>query len=145
MAAAPPATVKRYHAYQGSFSRRTTVRQIEDFLCSRIGVKSEDLRLWFFRDEASMYLMEDSTATLEDSGFRDEDAILVEVRNTSEGTWPEEICQLANASNGVGSGGLDRRLSTMRSTTQVAGTECLPFCVATLVVYIPLLRMQLVI
>ena len=44
-------SVKRYHAYQAAFSRRTTVRQIEQFLCGRIGVKNEDLRLWSFRDE----------------------------------------------------------------------------------------------
>ena len=83
--------------------------------------QSEDLRLWFFRDEPSMYLLEDGSSSLEECGFRDEDAILAEVRNTSEGTWPEEISSVfANAGPG-GNGGLDRRLSTMRSTTQGAG------------------------
>ena len=66
MATPSVATVKRYHAYQGAFSRRTAIRQIEDFLCSRIGVKAEDLRLWHFRDEASMFLLEaDGSLTLE--------------------------------------------------------------------------------
>ena len=69
-----------------------------------------------------MYLLEDGSSSLEECGFRDEDAILAEVRNTSEGTWPEEISSVFAGTGASGiNGGLDRRLSTMRSTTQVAG------------------------
>ena len=40
---------KRYHAYNASFSRRTTVRQISEFLSQRLHVKMEDMRLWNFK------------------------------------------------------------------------------------------------
>jgi ubiquitin carboxyl-terminal hydrolase 6/32 len=46
----PPAT-KRYHAYNGAFSRRTTVKQIQEFLAQRLHIKMEDMRLWHFKDE----------------------------------------------------------------------------------------------
>ena len=43
------AQTKRYHAYNASFSRRTTVRQISEFLSQRLHVKREDMRLWNFK------------------------------------------------------------------------------------------------
>ena len=42
-------TTKRYHAYNASFSRRTSVRQISEFLSQRLHVKREDMRLWNFK------------------------------------------------------------------------------------------------
>ena len=45
----PPTVTRRYHAYQAAFSRRTAVGQIDDFLCGRLHVKHEDLRLWLYR------------------------------------------------------------------------------------------------
>ena len=69
-----------------------------------------------------MFLLEDGWVTLEDAGFRDEDSILVEVRHSTEGTWPEEISSVfASATGTPSAGGADRRMSTMRSSTQVAG------------------------
>ena len=69
-----------------------------------------------------MFLLEDGGVTLEDTGFRDEDSILVEVRHNTEGTWPEEISSVfASATGTSNAGGADRRMSTMRSSTQVAG------------------------
>ena len=104
--------IRRYHAYQGAFSRRTTIRKIEEFLSQRLGVKSEDMRLWFFKDDSNMSLLEDGSLVLEDAGFNDEDSILVEVRNSAEGTWPEEISSLCN----------ERRLNNaQRSSSQVKG------------------------
>lgn len=44
-----PSTMRRYHAYQCGFSRRTTVKQINDFLSTRLHIKMEDMRLWLFR------------------------------------------------------------------------------------------------
>ena len=38
---APPTTTRRYHAHQASFSRRTTVGQIEEFLCQKFSTKLE--------------------------------------------------------------------------------------------------------
>jgi hypothetical protein len=63
--------------FQAAFSRRTTVRQIEEFLSTRLHVNKEDMRLWFFRDETNMRLLENDCITLEDAGFRDEDSLLV--------------------------------------------------------------------
>ena len=40
---APPTTTRRYHAHQASFSRRTTVGQIEEFLCQKFSTKLEVL------------------------------------------------------------------------------------------------------
>ena len=98
-----PTTTRRYHAYQAAFSRRTTIHQIADFLCSRLHIKQEDLRLWYFRDENEMHLLENDNLALEDAGFKDEGSILVEVRSR-DGTWPEEITSLCNNA--------DRRSST---------------------------------
>ena len=76
--------------------------------------------------QASMFLLEDGGVTLEDTGFRDEDSILVEVRHNTEGTWPEEISSaFASATGTSNAGGADRRMSTMRSSTQVAGYKTL--------------------
>ena len=76
--------------------------------------------------QASMFLLEDGGVTLEDTGFRDEDSILVEVRHSTEGTWPEEISSAFASATGTSSaGGADRRMSTMRSSTQVAGYKTL--------------------
>jgi ubiquitin carboxyl-terminal hydrolase 6/32 len=86
----PPTTTRRYHAHQAAFSRRTTVCTIEDFLCQRLSTKSEDLRLWHFKDDSHMRLLVDPNAVLEEIGIREDDAILVEVRSR-DGTWPEEI------------------------------------------------------
>merc|ERR1719361_1261378 len=104
-------TPRRYHAYQAGFSRRTNIRQIEEFLCQRLNVKAEDMRLWFYRDDTNMKLLEESDISLEDEGFVDEDSILVEVRSR-DGTWPEEINSLCK----------DRRASTLPPTAFSAPT-----------------------
>jgi ubiquitin carboxyl-terminal hydrolase 6/32 len=111
LSSTPPTTTRRYHAYQAAFSRRTTIGQIEEFLCQRMNTKSEDLRLWHFRDEAHMKLLVEPQAVLEEAGFRDEDSLLVEVRSR-DGTWPEEISSLVTSN--------DRRSSsaTLNSAVQ---------------------------
>ena len=38
-------------------------------MCSRLGVKSEDVRLWKYPDEFNMTLLEDPSLLLEDAGF----------------------------------------------------------------------------
>ena len=50
---------KRYHAYQAGFSRRTNILQIEEFLSQRLNVKIEDMRMWFYRDDTNMKLLEE--------------------------------------------------------------------------------------
>ena len=52
-------TPKRYHAYQAGFSRRTNILQIEEFLGQRLNVKIEDMRMWFYRDDTNMKLLEE--------------------------------------------------------------------------------------
>ena len=92
--AGPPSVTRRYHAYQAAFSKRTAVGQIDEFLCSRLHVKHEDLRLWLYRgDETSMKMLDQESLTLEEVGFQDDDAILAELRSR-DGTWPEEISSL---------------------------------------------------
>ena len=92
--AGPPSVTRRYHAYQAAFSKRTAVGQIDEFLCSRLHVKHEDLRLWLYRgDETSMRMLDQESLTLEEVGFKDDDAILAELRSR-DGTWPEEISSL---------------------------------------------------
>ncbi len=104
----PNTTTRRYHAYQCAFSRRTTVAQVCEFLSQRLHVKQEDMRLWRFRSEHDMQLLENESEDLEDCGFSDEDSLLMEVRSR-DGTWPEEITSLYNSSGSIG----DRRASSV--------------------------------
>ncbi|PSN41510.1 hypothetical protein C0J52_07225 [Blattella germanica] len=89
-----PTPPKRYLAYVAAFSRMATVKQVYDFLCSRLRIRPEDMRLWHYRDENNMLLIEDEEPTLEDLGILDEDQLLIEVRN-KDLTWPEEMGSLA--------------------------------------------------
>ena len=113
--AAMPTSTRRYHAFQSAFSRRTTVKQIADFLSSRLHLKHEDVRLWHFRDESNLILLEDEARALEDLGVKDEGSILVEVRSR-DGTWPEEITSLCNVENN------NRRSSSLFNSSLVAST-----------------------
>jgi ubiquitin carboxyl-terminal hydrolase 6/32 len=49
-----PTPPKRYLAYVAAFSRMATVKQVYDFLCSRLRIRPEDMRLWHYRDEVSL-------------------------------------------------------------------------------------------
>ncbi|KAJ4445302.1 hypothetical protein ANN_07107 [Periplaneta americana] len=89
-----PTPPKRYLAYVAAFSRMATVKQVYDFLCARLRIRPEDMRLWHYRDENNMLLIEDEEPTLEDLGIMDEDQLLIEVRN-KDLTWPEEMGSLA--------------------------------------------------
>ena len=94
----PNTTTRRYHAYQCAFSRRYTVGNVAEFLSQRLHVKHEDMRLWRFKSEADMTLLEDEAADLEDCGFSDDESLLMEVRSR-DGTWPEEITSLYKSSS----------------------------------------------
>ena len=98
----PPSVTRRYHAYQAAFSKRTAVGQISEFLCGRLHVKAEDLRLWLYRgDETTMVMLDAENTTLEEVRFQDEDSILAEIRSR-DGTWPEEISSLSAGRLGTG-------------------------------------------
>ncbi|KAG8233419.1 hypothetical protein J437_LFUL013413, partial [Ladona fulva] len=87
---------QRYVAYVAAFSCMSTIKQVYDFLCSRLKIRPEDMRLWLFKDENNMTLIEEEEATLEELGVIDEDQLLIEVRN-KDLTWPEEMGSLATS------------------------------------------------
>ncbi|XP_042222314.1 ubiquitin carboxyl-terminal hydrolase 32-like isoform X6 [Homarus americanus] len=87
---------KRYLAYLAAFSRLATLRQVYDYLATKLRLRIEDIRLWYVRDEpAGMILLEEEDATLEEVGVVDLAQILIEVRN-KDLTWPEEMSQIAS-------------------------------------------------
>ena len=49
-----PTPPKRYLAYIATFSRMATIRQVYDFLCDRLHIRPEDMRLWHYRDDVSI-------------------------------------------------------------------------------------------
>ena len=46
-----PATPRRYLAYLAAFSRKHTMKQVYEFLSTRLRINREDLRIWKFKDE----------------------------------------------------------------------------------------------
>lgn len=101
-------TPKKYLAYLAAFSRLATVRQMCDFLCARLKLRPEDVRLWHVGGSSlgtqldAPYLLEEEQLTLEELAVADNDQILLEIRN-KDLTWPEELCSLS-AAVGVQSG-----------------------------------------
>ncbi|XP_039299269.1 ubiquitin carboxyl-terminal hydrolase 32 isoform X1 [Nilaparvata lugens] len=86
---------RRYLAHIATFSRVATIKQVYEFLCDRLHVRSDDMRLWHVDGPSgSMMQLEDETATLEDMSIVDDDEVLIEIRNKNL-TWPEEIGNLA--------------------------------------------------
>ncbi|CAN7937582.1 unnamed protein product [Ixodes hexagonus] len=92
----PSLTPKRYLAYLASFSRAATLRQVFDFLCTRLRLRPEDSRLWQLNDENNLTLLEEEGLTLEQLGIEDGEQILIEVRNKDQ-TWPEEMSCIINS------------------------------------------------
>lgn len=109
---------KRYLAYTAAFSRLATVKQVTEFLCQRLKLKFEDIRLWH-----ESCLLEEEHPTLHELMIADNDQFLLEIRN-KDLTWPEELGSLAlsnGGSNGTGNsgfGGMDRR-ATLASIQSV--------------------------
>lgn len=100
---------KRYLAYTSAFSRLATVKQVEEFLCQRLKLKSEDVRLWHIcvnnsssNTNSSLLsqanevpiLLEEEHLTLQELSMNDNDQILLEIRN-KDLTWPEELGSLS--------------------------------------------------
>lgn len=94
----PVSSPRRYLAHTAAFSRLANVRQVIEFLASRLGLKLEDVRVWHIKESA--ILLEDEFATLQDLGIQDLDQLLLEVRS-KDLTWPEELGALALGSNFV--------------------------------------------
>ncbi|KAG1684339.1 Ubiquitin carboxyl-terminal hydrolase 32 [Nymphon striatum] len=81
-----PSTPKRYLAYVAAFSRLASLGQISEYLCGRLRLSPEDMRLWLYKDDNNMTLLEDDIATLELLRICD-------LRNKDQ-TWPEEMSSL---------------------------------------------------
>ncbi|XP_055640764.1 ubiquitin carboxyl-terminal hydrolase 32 isoform X2 [Toxorhynchites rutilus septentrionalis] len=92
---------KKYLAYTAAFSRLATVRQVAEFLCQRLKLRVEDIRLWHLVSTPVgvtefPYLLEDDNFTLQELSIADNDQILLEIRN-KDLTWPEELGSLSLA------------------------------------------------
>lgn len=108
---------KRYLAYTAAFSRLATIKQVAEFLCQRLKLKFEDIRLWH-----ESCLLEEEQPTLHELMISDNDQFLLEIRN-KDLTWPEELgsLSLGSGTNGTGNGGfggMDRR-ATLASIQSV--------------------------
>lgn len=99
-----PQAPKRYLAYTAAFSRLASVRQVIEFLCQRLKLKAEDVRLWHIMNDSSAdiklgtgmentCLLEEENMMLQDLFINDNDQILLETRN-KDLTWPEELGSL---------------------------------------------------
>ncbi|XP_077995197.1 ubiquitin carboxyl-terminal hydrolase 32-like isoform X2 [Glandiceps talaboti] len=89
-----PAPPKRYLAYVAAFSKMHTMQQVYDFLCQRLRIRNEDMRLWNLKDENNPVLLDEENSTLEQIGIIDNQQMLIEVRN-KDMSWPEEMSSLA--------------------------------------------------
>uniref|UniRef100_A0A182PRW5 ubiquitinyl hydrolase 1 n=1 Tax=Anopheles epiroticus TaxID=199890 RepID=A0A182PRW5_9DIPT len=103
---------KKYLAYTAAFSRLATVKQVAEFLCQRLKLKPEDIRLWHLVPTPTgisefPYLLEEEQLTLHELSIGDNDQILLEIRN-KDLTWPEELGSLA-LSQGAASTSMERR------------------------------------
>uniref|UniRef100_A0A2M4A0P1 ubiquitinyl hydrolase 1 n=1 Tax=Anopheles triannulatus TaxID=58253 RepID=A0A2M4A0P1_9DIPT len=103
---------KKYLAYTAAFSRLATVRQVGEFLCQRLKLRVEDIRLWHLVPTPTgisefPYMLEEDHLTLNELSIADNDQVLLEIRN-KDLTWPEELGSLALTQGGTGTS-LERR------------------------------------
>ncbi|XP_062555918.1 ubiquitin carboxyl-terminal hydrolase 32 isoform X2 [Armigeres subalbatus] len=92
---------KKYLAYTAAFSRLATVKQVAEFLCQRLKLRVEDIRLWHLAPIPTgvtefPYLLEEDNNTLQELSIGDNDQLLLEIRN-KDLTWPEELGSLTIA------------------------------------------------
>ncbi|XP_052268914.1 ubiquitin carboxyl-terminal hydrolase 32-like isoform X1 [Dreissena polymorpha] len=87
---------RRILSFTACFSRCHTIQQIYEFLCNKLKLARDDVRLWKINpnDESIMSLLDDEAMTVDQAGVEDSQQILIEVRN-KDLTWPEEMSQLA--------------------------------------------------
>ncbi|XP_055677370.1 ubiquitin carboxyl-terminal hydrolase 32 isoform X2 [Lutzomyia longipalpis] len=116
---------KKYLAYMAAFSKLATVKQVCEFLCQRLKLRQEDVRLWHVlggsqsgNSMAEMpYLLEEDKATLQELMINDNDQLLLECRN-KDLTWPEELSALSISGANPVAVGQERR-STVASIHSV--------------------------
>ena len=88
-------------------SRGQTVKELIKSLCvaqSRLankikGVRPNSVRLWDYRVPTEPKLLEDDNVTIEEGGFEENSAILMEVQN-EDLSWPSELFALATSKAG---------------------------------------------
>jgi ubiquitin carboxyl-terminal hydrolase 6/32 len=88
-------------------SRGQTVRELIKSLClaqtrmaNKIkGARANSVRLWDYRIPAEPKLLDDDTITIEDGGFEENSALLMEVQN-EDLSWPSELFALATSKAG---------------------------------------------
>lgn len=106
---------KKYLAYIAAFSRLATVKQVGEFLCARLKLKQDTIRIWHMGlNGESAFLIEDENASLEEMKFEDNDQILLEIRN-KDLTWPEEMRALTQNQQQISV--TDTRRGTISSMT----------------------------
>lgn len=113
---------KKYLAYTAAFSRLATIKQVTEFLCQRLKLKYEDVRLWqIFQMGDSPCLLEEDNLTLQelDIADKDNDQFLLEIRN-KDLTWPEELGSLSlQQSGGISPANNYDRRATLASIQSV--------------------------
>lgn len=104
---------KRSLAFTASFSRKTRILQVWNFICQKLRLVHQDTRLDLLHpdDQSFLVVLEEEEQTLEEAGILDNSHVLIETRNKDQ-TWPEEIATVvSSSSSGVSS-------STTTSTEQ---------------------------
>ncbi|XP_061923312.1 ubiquitin carboxyl-terminal hydrolase 32 [Entelurus aequoreus] len=93
----PNLPLKRVLVYSACFSRMATIKDIHLYLCQRLGIKEETVRLWLFISENYLTLLDDEDHTLESLKIQDEQQLVIEIRN-KDMSWPEEMSFITNSS-----------------------------------------------
>ncbi|XP_055351752.1 ubiquitin carboxyl-terminal hydrolase 32-like isoform X2 [Paramacrobiotus metropolitanus] len=78
------------------FSAMARFAEMHECLCRKLRLPVDDVRLWLYRDENDMLLVEDESVTVGLLNLKDGDQILLETRN-KDLTWPEEMTFLREA------------------------------------------------
>ncbi|OWF52140.1 Ubiquitin carboxyl-terminal hydrolase 32 [Mizuhopecten yessoensis] len=90
-----PQTPRRFVAYSATFSQQHTLQQVYEFLCTKLRLNREDMRLWKIgQKEDNMTLLDDENTLIEECALEENQLVLIEIRN-KDLTWPEEMSQLA--------------------------------------------------
>ncbi|XP_060064706.1 ubiquitin carboxyl-terminal hydrolase 32-like [Ylistrum balloti] len=90
-----PPMPRRFVAYSATFSQQHTLQQVYEFLCTKLRLNREDMRLWKIgQKEDNMSLLDDENMLIEECYLEENQLVLIEIRN-KDLTWPEEMSQLA--------------------------------------------------
>ncbi|CAL8129565.1 unnamed protein product [Orchesella dallaii] len=93
---------KRILTFTASFSRKTRILQVWNFICQKLRHIHQDTRLDLLHpdDQTFLFVLEEEEQTLEEAGISDNSHILIETRNKDQ-TWPEEIATVVSSSSGA--------------------------------------------